>query len=352
MSNDLKATRAAYYTRIAERGLTPLWTIMAEVVPHEPVPNCAPAFWNFARDIRPALLEAGELISAEEAQRRVLVLNNPALAHGTTRTLLGAIQMIKGGEIAPAHRHTQSALRFAIEGSDAYTTVNGEKTSMHPGDLIVTPAWSWHDHGKHSEGPMIWLDGLDVPLLSHFGATFSEELADQRYPETRPSGDSSARFGTGLLPLEPIVSTYHTPVFNYPYSRTREALEILKRTREWDACHGLKLKYSNPLSGDFVLPTIATFIQLLPKGFSGAPYRSSESTIVMAVEGRGRARVDNQTFIFGPHDIFVIPNWTWATLEADEETVLFSYSDRAALEKLALFREQRGHEADIGGIGR
>jgi gentisate 1,2-dioxygenase len=253
--------------------------------------------------------------------------------------------MIKGGEIAPAHRHTQSALRFVIEGSGAHTAVNGEKTSMNPGDLIVTPAWFWHDHSKDSEGPMIWLDGLDIPLVNHLGATFSEEFDERRYPETRPADDSRARYGSGLLPLEPIVSTPYSPVFNYPYDRTREALETLRRTNEWDACHGLKLKYSNPLSGEFVLPTIATFIQLLPKGFSGTPYRSTESTVVMAVEGRGRAHVGNRSFSFGPHDIFIIPNWTWATLEADEDAVLFSYSDRAVLEKLALFRQQRGNEA-------
>jgi gentisate 1,2-dioxygenase len=345
MSDSLQKTRDAYYARIAERGLTPLWTIMEQAVPSEPLPNCEPAFWNFADDIRPALLEAGELISAEEAQRRVLVLNNPALERGTTKTLLCAIQMIKGGEIAPAHRHTQSALRFVIEGAGAYTAVNGEKTSMKPGDLIVTPAWAWHDHGKESEGPMIWLDGLDIPLVNHLGATFSTEFDEQRYPETRLIDDSRARYGSGLLPLEPVVVKHHSPVFSYPYDRTRQALEALRRTNEWDSCHGLKLKYSNPMSGEFVLPTIATFIQLLPKGFSGTPYRSTESTIVMAVEGRGRASIGNRTFSFGPHDIFVIPNWTWASLEADEDAVLFSYSDRAALEKLTLFRQQRGNEA-------
>ena len=196
MSDSLQKTRDAYYARIAERGLTPLWTIMEQAVPSEPVPNCEPAFWNYADDIRPALLEAGDLISAEEAQRRVLVLNNPALQRGTTKTLLCAIQMIKGGEIAPAHRHTQSALRFVIEGAGAYTAVNGEKTSMKPGDLIVTPAWAWHDHGKESEGPMIWLDGLDIPLVNHLGATFSEEFDERRYPETRPADDARARYGS------------------------------------------------------------------------------------------------------------------------------------------------------------
>jgi len=345
MSDNLQKRREAYYARMAERRLVPLWTIMAQAVPSEPTPNCEPAFWNFARDIRPALLEAGELISAEEAERRVLILNNPGLQRGTTKTLLCAIQMIKGGEVAPAHRHTQSALRFVIEGAGAYTAVNGERISMSPGDFIVTPAWTWHDHSKESEGPMIWLDGLDIPLVNHLGATFSEEFDERSYPETRPADDSRARYGSGLLPLEPVVTRHHSPVLSYPYDRTREALEALRRSNEWNACHGLKLKYSNPTSGDFVLPTIATFIQLLPKGFSGTPHRSTESTIVMAVEGRGRATVGNRTFSFGSHDIFVIPNWTWATLEAGEDAVLFSFSDRAALEKLALLREQCGNEA-------
>jgi gentisate 1,2-dioxygenase len=67
MSDNLQRTRDAYYARMAERGLTPLWMVMAEAVPSEPVPNCEPAFWDYAADIRPALLEAGELISAEEA---------------------------------------------------------------------------------------------------------------------------------------------------------------------------------------------------------------------------------------------------------------------------------------------
>ncbi|WP_027579421.1 gentisate 1,2-dioxygenase [Bradyrhizobium sp. Ai1a-2] len=348
MSDNLQRMRDAYYGRMAQRGLTPLWTVMTEAVPSEPVANCEPVFWDFAADIRPALFEAGELISAEEAQRRVLMLNNPALQRGTTKTLLCAIQMIKEGEIAPAHRHTQSALRFVIEGGGAYTAINGEKTSMNPGDLILTPAWFWHDHGKDSKGPMIWLDGLDIPLVNHLGATFSEEFDERRYPEARPAEDSRARYGSGLLPLEPVVSTSHSPVFRYPYDTTRQALEALRRTNEWDPCHGLKLRYSNPLSGEFVLPTIAAFIQLLPRGFSGAPYRSTESTIVMAVEGRGRAHVGNRTFSFGPHDIFVIPNWTWTTLEADVDAVLFSYSDRAALEKLALLRQQRSNEARSG----
>jgi gentisate 1,2-dioxygenase len=342
MPDSRETKRRSYYARVTARGMTPLWTIMAQAIPSQPLPNCEPAFWNFANDIRPALMEAADLISAEEAQRRVLILNNPALASGTTNTLFCAIQLIKSGEVAPAHRHTQSALRFVIEGDGAYTSVNGEKINMSPGDFILTPAWTWHDHGKETEGPMIWLDGLDIPLVGYLGATFSEDFAKQRYPETRPAEDSQARYGSGLLPLDPVVPRHNSPVLRYPYERTRQALETIRRTNEWDPAHGLKLKYSNPVTGDFVLPTIASFIQLLPRGFSGTPYRSTESTIFIAVEGSGRAKAGDRTYRFGAHDIFVVPNWTWVSLEADEDSVLFSYSDRAALEKLALFREQRG----------
>ncbi|HSV78134.1 MAG TPA: gentisate 1,2-dioxygenase [Ramlibacter sp.] len=333
--------RSTYYERMADLGLTPLWRVMAETIPHEPAPTCAPAFWRYARDIRPYLMEAGELISAEEAQRRVLILNNRSLPKGTTRTLLCALQMIKGGEIAPAHRHTQSALRLVIEGEGAYTAVDGERTYMHPGDFVVTPAWSWHDHGKDSEGPMVWLDGLDIPLVNHLGATFAEEYGQSQVPASHAPGHSLARYGSGLLPLEPLPQTRHSPVFSYPYARTREALHALAREGRWDPVHGIRMKFANPLNGDFVLPTIATSVQLLPRGFRTQAWRSTESTIVIAVEGGGRVTIGDQSHAFGPHDIFVIPNWTWATLEAEAETVLFRYSDRAALEKLGLFREQQ-----------
>jgi gentisate 1,2-dioxygenase len=347
MSETVAASRDAYYARMAERGLTPLWTIMAETVPHEPAPACQPMFWNFAGDIRPGLIEAADLISAAEAQRRVLVLNNPSLPRGTTKTLLCAIQLIKQGEVAPAHRHTQSALRFVIEGDGAYTAVNGEKTYMRPGDFIVTPAWTWHDHGKETPGAMIWLDGLDIPLVNHLGATFAEDYPAERFPEARPAEDSRARYGAGLLPLEPVATRHHSPVFSFPYDRTREALEKLRRAEAWEACHGIKLKYANPATGDYVLPTIATFIQLLPKGFSGVPYRSTESTVAIVAEGHGQVRIGDRLHAFGPHDIFVIPNWTWASFEASEDVVLFSYSDRATLEKLALYREQHANDQGV-----
>src|ERR1044072_4624277 len=154
--------------------ITPLWTIANRVVMREPTPKIPPVFWSYQRDVRPYILEAAELITAAEEHRRVLVLNNPTLKHGATHTLTCAIQAIKGGEIAPAHRHSQAALRFIIEGEGAYTAVNGERIYMNPGDFIVTPAWTWHDHGKESDGVRIWLDCLYLPLVHPLADNFSE----------------------------------------------------------------------------------------------------------------------------------------------------------------------------------
>jgi gentisate 1,2-dioxygenase len=146
-----------------------------------------------------------------------------------------------------------------------------------------------------------------------------------------------------MLPLEP-VTTRSSPVFAYPYERTRTALENMVKANDWDACHGLKLKFANPATGDWVMPTIATFAQLLPKGFHTSPYRSTEATVVMVAEGSGKAIVGDQTYTLQQHDIFVVPNWTWWEVEAADSLVLLSYSDRAALEKLDLWREQRANE--------
>jgi gentisate 1,2-dioxygenase len=171
----------------------------------------------------------------------------------------------------------------------------------------------------------------------------SSSFAEDEQPLTRPEGDSLARYGHNLLPVDLKQTTRSSPVLCYPYEHTREALEAMKRSGEWDACHGLKLKYANPVNGDYALPTIGSFIQLLPKGFSTSRYRSTDATVFVPIEGRGRSRIGDETFEWGPKDIFVVPSWCWATHQTDEEAVLFSYSDRPIQEKLDLFRDDRGN---------
>ena len=334
--------REKFYRELGPYNMAPLWEVLRALVTREPQTPCVPALWRYDA-VRPYLMRAGALISAKEAERRVLILENPALTGkaSITHSLYAGLQLILPGEVAPAHRHTQSALRFVLEGEGAFTAVDGERTYMKPGDFVITPSWTWHDHGNDSDQPMVWLDGLDIPLVALLDASFMEPGNAEQQIVTRPEGDSLARFGAGLLPVDWRPTTRTSPVFNYPYERTREALETLKRGAEWDACQGLKLRYVNPATGDHAMPTMATFMQLLPKGFAGASYRSTDGTVYVCVEGRGETRIAGESFAWGPRDVFVVPSWARHAHLAEQESVLFSFSDRPVHEKLGLWREER-----------
>jgi gentisate 1,2-dioxygenase len=339
----VEAQRQAFYDRADTQSLAPLWTRLKALVPKAPTPSCAPHVWHYA-DVRPYVMESAQQISAAEAERRVLILENPALRGSSqvTNTLYAGLQLIMPGEVAPAHRHTQSALRFIIEGQGAYTAVDGEKTVMQPGDFVITPSWTWHHHGHEAEGPMVWLDGLDIPILAFYNATFREDHHEAQAPVARPLGDSLARYGSGLLPVGHRAASLNSPVFNYPWARTREALHALTKAGAPDPHTGHLMRYVNPLDGGWAMPTMATMVRLLPAGFATAPYRSSDSMVFTAVEGQGEIHVGDQVLALGPRDIAVVPGWMQYTLHAGSaDWAVFSYSDRVAQEKLGFWREQR-----------
>jgi gentisate 1,2-dioxygenase len=313
--------REEFYRRIDPQNMAPLWTRLKALVPKEPTPTGVAHRWRYA-EVRGHVLESAEHISAREAERRVLILENPALRGSSqvTGNLYAGLQLIMPGETAPAHRHTQSALRFIVEGGGAYTTVDDEKVLMQPGDLVITPAWRWHLHGNDSAVPMVWLDGLDIPLALYLGGTFRED-GDER-PGSAPHPE----------PLPPI---------HFPWARTREALRAMALAGPPDPHLGHVLRYLDPATGGWAMPTMATLVRLLPRGFATAPYRSSDSVVFMAVEGHGELEAGGAKFDISPRDIFVVPGWTAHTLRADGDLVLFAYSERAAQEKLGFFREQR-----------
>jgi gentisate 1,2-dioxygenase len=340
------ATREEFYRRIGERNLKPLWEVLRGQLTAEPNPPETAVLWHYD-DVRPFLLEAARLISVEEADRRVLVLENPALPGKTraTQSLYAGLQIIMPGEVAPCHRHTPTALRLMIEGRGAYTAVDGERTSMKPGDFVITRSWSWHDHGNDGSDPVVWLDGLDVPLVGFLNATFFQNYGEAAYAPSRPEGDSQARYGSGILPVDHATSGSSTPLLNYPYVSTKAALNALARAGDHDPCHGVKTRYINPLTGDYAMPTMGAFAQLLPGGFRGSSYRSTDSTIYLVIEGSGRTMVGEQSLEWRAHDVFVVPSWKWQRHQADEESVLFSFSDRPVQQKLGLWREQREDQA-------
>ena len=343
------ARRNDYYRRLDPFSMAPLWEVLGDLVTPAPASRCRPACWRY-RDVRSLLIESGGLITAREAERRVLVLENPGLRGESrvTTSLYAGLQLILPGEAAPAHRHSQTALRFVVEGEGAWTSVDGEKAVMREGDFIVTPSGVWHEHGNESDRPVVWLDGLDIPIVTLLDASFAERgPEDGGRAAPRLPGDADARYGRGLLPVETPSAGPASPLFSFPYARTRETLDRLRESAEPpDPCHGIRMKYANPLDGGYALPTIAAFIQLLPRGFRGAAHRSTDATVFCVAEGEGRTEAGDETFTWGPRDTFVVPSWRPRRHEAEEESVLFSFSDRAVQESLGLWREER---APFGG---
>lgn len=340
--------RQRLYDDMSPYALTPLWRELHALVPQHPKSPCAPAHWVYAQ-IRPFIMRSGEVITAEEAVRRVLILENPALPglSSITQSLYAGLQLIMPGEVAPSHRHTQSALRFIVEGAGAYTTVNGERTTMRPGDFIITPSMTWHDHGNDADAPVVWLDGLDIPLIRYLDAGFAENSVEKSQQVTAKEGASFVKFGYNMAPVRSNSSPFGatSPIFSYPYERSREALHKLEQLEPMDAWDGVKLRYINPLTGGSPMPTMATFMQRLPAGFSGLPYRQTDGAIFSVVEGIGSVTIEHAgkttDFNFSPRDHFVIPSWHTAKLSSALGCVLFSYSDRPVQQALSIHREER-----------
>ena len=332
--------REEYYQRLAKRNAGPLWEVLAELVPKEPRTPCVAVHWSY-EEMRPLIMEAGRVITEKEAERRVLILENPGIkgTSSITETLYAGLQLVLPGEEAPTHRHTASALRLVLESSGGYTAVEGERATMNAGDFIVTPSWSYHDHGNTANGPVIWMDILDLPMVNYLECGFAEHHPMVIQPELRSDGDSLARYGANMLPVD-YQPARSTPTFHYPYSRSRETLHRMHKEGPAHACHGVKMRFVNPASGGPPMPMIGTYIQLLPAGFDGAPYRATDATIYCVIEGRGHSRIGDKTIHWKERDIFVVPSWHPVSHHAEGQAVLFSASDRPVQQTFGIWREQ------------
>jgi len=335
--------RQQYYDRIAQDHMTPLWEVLGALVPKQPTSPAQAAMWRYA-DLRDKVLEAGRLITAEQAERRVLILENPGLAgqSAITQSLYAGLQLILPGEVAPAHRHTQSALRLVMDGEGAYTAVDGERSTMHRGDFIITPSWTFHDHGNLGNEPVVWLDGLDIPVVRFLDAGFAEHAQRASQESARSEGDALARYGNNMVPVD----FYQAPaeptrVFVYPYARTMESLTHIT-TGTPDPHLGHKLRYVNPATGASPMPTIGAFTQRLPAGFETRSYQCTDGTVYVCLEGEATVAVGDKEWQLQRDDIFVVPSWQPLKFLAQHDTTLFSFSDRPIQQSLGLWREARG----------
>jgi gentisate 1,2-dioxygenase len=307
-----------YYAQLRAQHITPAW--IGGGISIEPRSEAVPYLWHW-RDLRPQAIRAAELVGTQQAERRVLRLTNPNLSGAASSTLVANIQIVMPGEIARAHRHSAAALRLIIEGRGGYTVVNGERVPMYPGDLVLTPNWSWHDHANDTDMPMMWLDGLDTPLVRLLEAGFYEE-----YPQER----------------QEIGAAVNASQWHYPMSEMRAALEQLAAADTPDIGEETVLEYRNRVTGGPVMPTIACNMQLLRPGEQTRARRRVCRTNYHVVEGAGCSVVGGERLAWEDKDVFTVPTWTFCehVNTGDRPAFLFSFSDAPVMQALRLYRDE------------
>lgn len=301
----------------------------------------APRMWHW-KDVKSALDEmSGISVGDESVERRLITLSDGlADKFATTGTISSAIQMVLPGEVAPPHRHAAAALRFVIEGSGAYTVVNGDKVDMQRGDLLLTPSWMWHEHEMDEGGePMYWLDALDFPFVKYLDAEEFEAFpAGQRQKIVRAANTPTDVGRNGLVNAHAISPPYSSAQLVYHWRDTEEVLRQALRTKQPDPVDGLAYEYVNPLNGKHCLATIACFAHGYPEGFISALRKRTSSSICVVMEGTGALIAGDTRLEFIAGDIFVEPAATWCQYEIAEETLVFRVSDLPMLEPFGLDR--------------
>ena len=300
----------------------------------------APHLWKWS-DIYDGLTKARELVSLEKSERRTVRLINPGLKDhlGATATIHMSVQLVRPGEIAKAHRHTLAAIRFVVQGSGAFTTVDGERFTMSPGDLVLTPNWTWHDHYNGAEEDIVWLDGHDGPLCKSLEVLAVEMFGQKQQPVESIPDFSFHRYGLARPPGHE--AKPFDPPFRYPWEETYRSLKALAVT-EGDPYDGVLLRYVNPRTAGPTLRTIGCEIQMLRPQERTKSHRHSSTTIYHAFRGAGCTWAGEKALEWSQGDCFTVPSWHWHRHEnrSGEEAILFSLTDRPVKEALGFYREE------------
>lgn len=340
-SDELKA----YYKELENLGAGALWTVANAIEPWEPRANSVPMLWRY-EDLRSLVLKSSELVTPEQAGRRVVYLVNDkrkdvAAAVGWLYT---GIQVTRPGESTSAHRHRASALRFIMEGEKGYTVVDGNKIMLEVNDFVITPNSTWHEHGVEEGGKTcIWQDGLDIPLVNALEAN-DYAVYDGKQELTAPLNYSPITYGcAGLIPADKVWDKPYSPLFKYSWSHVYPALLEAQKVNDINPFDGLFMKYSNPLTGGHVMQTMGASMQLLPAGFHGKAHKHTGSFVYQCAKGTGYSIINGQRFDWKERDIFCVPSWAWHehhNASDSEDACLFSFNDLPVMEALGLYQEK------------
>ncbi len=298
-------TLEALYEAAGGVNLTPGWVPRKKpILWGEPCPEYMPGHWTY-EDAKAGLDAAGRLIDVSLAERRNLVMRNPAPGTDfeTSRTLVCAYQMILPGEKAPSHRHSSHALRVIIDGKGSFSTVNGEKMPMETGDVVLTPGWCWHGHGHDGEQPAYWFDGLDVPLTRLFETMFFQEHP-QKYEKVERVVESSP----------------------FRFKRDDIARRLDAAKAEPDGFHGPRVTLEAPS-----MPPMGLQMERLASGAKTKRYRTTANIIFHVAEGSGESTVGDKNFSWQHGDTFVAPGWHAIGHRATSDAQLFALSDEPLL---------------------
>ncbi|KAG2733893.1 hypothetical protein G9P44_003418 [Scheffersomyces stipitis] len=300
--------------------VAPLWKILKKLSPPKPNPISVPHLWNYKK-LKPILDESGRLVPTELAERRVLMLVNPKLnGPRTTETLYAGLQYIRPGEVAAAHRHVAFALRFILEGQGGFTNVEGTRMSMQRGDVLLTPRNCWHDHGKDGNGPMIWLDGLDLPMWQSIPVNYTDYYEEDRFPA---------------------VDNENTPM-KFPWQPVQDKLDSIKGDFAI-------FEYRDQENPEKYVSSILGAEALRVSPSASTPVRQENSSFVFCVyEGKGHTIVygddgEENVFNWENSDVFCVPcNMPFKHFnDSEEQAYLFNFSDTPLLKNLRI------HSSDL-----
>jgi gentisate 1,2-dioxygenase len=345
--HQLSDAEVAMYEAFRRSDLIPLWTEIGDLMPPTPQPRAVPHRWRWS-ELLAVARTAGALVPVGRGgERRAIALANPGLVGRpyATPTLWAAIQYLNAGESAPGHRHSQHAFRFVVEGEGVWTVVNGDAISMRRGDFLPQPAWNWHSHLNVSTEEMAWIDGLDIPLQHALDATFFEPGDPDPGAVDTPLRSRSERLWghPGLRPIGVATPASGTPLLVYRWEHTDRALNDQLAFGDDPAVtaepgHAV-VRYTDPVGGGDVLPTIRAEFHRFRPGAAGAPIREVGSSVVQVFDGSATVAVGAETWALERGDLFVVPSWQpWQVSAGPVGVDLFRFSDAPVMERLGLAR--------------
>lgn len=331
---------AGMIAALADRHAQPLWDRYHRITTREPNAVDAPMVWAW-RDMLPLVERASREVAMEDAERRVLLLTHPAFKGrvATTTNLSGGLQTLLPGETARAHRHSLQAIRFVMSGNGAQTSVNQQTCPMEEGDLVLTPAWTWHEHVHAGPQRMVWFDGLDLPLLHQLDSIFFEIAGpDADNVDPPPTGAPRAPWDAALLgPDDGMADGTQPNRYRFSWQRAQSAIEGAAPRSDGSRW----LRYVDGHSGGAVLPTLDCYLLACAMGRPTRPYRSTSNAICVVARGSGSSRIGDVELPWSRHDVFTVPHWNWVShTAASDDAMVFMMTDREFLAMLGYLREE------------